>query len=107
VLRSKHIIYINRADEVLFCFLVLFHQFKFTGECRLCMEKYLKAEAKVSPAAGNGRQSMKTTEYAVRRVVQVTRESTFLLHPEDDPSLKLSPDTGNPKFVIVNLFLFL
>jgi hypothetical protein len=39
-------------------------------------------------------------------MVQVTGQLTFLLHPEHDPSLKLSPDTGNPKFDVVDGFLF-
>jgi hypothetical protein len=60
----------------------------------------------VAPAPGNGRQSMKTTEYDVRTIVRVTGESTFLLHPEDDQSLKLSPDTGSPKYVVVYLSFF-
>jgi hypothetical protein len=61
----------------------------------------------VPPAAGNGRQSMKTTEYAVKTAVHDSKVLTFLLQPEGDPSLKLSPDTSNPKFVVVYLFLFL
>jgi len=58
----------------------------------------------VAAVAGNGRQNMKTTANGARTAVQVTTESTFLLHPEDNPSLKPSPDTGNPKFVVVFFF---
>ena len=60
-----------------------------------------QSRGRVPPVAGSGRESMKITEYAVRQVVQVTGESTFLLHPEDDLSLKLSPDTGSLKYVVV------
>jgi hypothetical protein len=58
---------------------------------------YLKAKVEWHQQQEITEKAWTGQDYAVRTVVEVAERSIFLLHTGDDPSLKLNPETGNPR----------